>query len=171
MEKGRNMVGLYFLFAQHILSLIWKVNRPCPTHQLFPGEIIQVIKTSSNCAPIILHSWLAETVSKANQRRSEACPRESKATIFTTLKTYSCHFFPLTSIVQNYLKEQAAGAINGSGVISEAALSLWEAEAGRLFKSNLGYTPSVILPKATQQGPTSQKERRDPEKVWWFERQ
>lgn len=73
-------------------------------------------------------------------------------------------------MVQNCLKEQAAAVVtNGSVVIAEAALSPWEAEAGRLFKSNLGFTPTVMLPRATQQGPTSKKERRDPEKVWWFE--
>lgn len=85
---------------------------------------------------------------KPEAKRGEACPREGKPTIFTTLKTYSCHFFPLTSRVQNDLKEQAARAISGSGVTAEAALSPWEAEAGRLFKSNLGFTPSVCY--ATQ---------------------
>lgn len=51
-------------------------------------------------------------------------------------------------MVQNGLKEQAAGAISGSGVTAEAALSPWEAEKGRPFKSNLGFTPSVCY--ATQ---------------------
>lgn len=51
-------------------------------------------------------------------------------------------------MVLNDLKEQAAGATSGSGVTAEAALSPWEAEAGRLFKSNLGFTPSVCY--ATQ---------------------
>lgn len=51
-------------------------------------------------------------------------------------------------MVQNDLKEQAAGATSGSGVTAEAVLSPWEAEAGRLFKSNLGFTPSVCY--ATQ---------------------
>lgn len=109
---------------------------------------------------------------KPEAKRGEACPREGKPTIFTTLKTYSCHFFPWLQwsrmVWKNKLRELSVGQV-------------WQLRLhlvlGRLRREDRSratwdlHQVFVMLPKATQQGPASKKERRDPEKVWWFERQ
>lgn len=68
--------------------------------------------------------------------------------ISTTLKTDSCHFFPL---VQNYRKEQVAGAVNELVVMAIlVSLGRLRQEDCQKFEASLGYTPSTRLAKALQ---------------------
>lgn len=92
-------------------------------------------------------------------------PAREQTHDFHHFETYSCHFFSLDFNGPEWSERTSCGSyqwvrlhlVLGRLRREDCSRATWDLH--QVF---------VLLPKATQQGPTSKKER-DPEKVWWFE--